>query len=57
MASCFMADVLKKGRTGIVSTEVVYVKKHEHYGWLLLLSPFTGNKDVFRVPEAVCDLV
>lgn len=57
MATCFMADVLKKGRTGNVSTEVVYVKKHEHFSWLLLLIPFTGNKNVFRVAEAVCELV
>lgn len=51
-----MADVLKKGRTANVSTGVVYVKKHEHFSWLLLLTPFTDNKDIFRVAEAVYDL-
>ena len=52
-----MAYVLKKRRTGIVSAEVVYVKKDESFSQLLLFIPFSGNKDVFRGTEAVCELV
>lgn len=52
-----MAYVLKKRRTGSVSTEVVYVKKDESFSWLLLFIPFSGNKDIFRDAEAVCELV